>query len=41
MLLLLYPWGKTPQYPLDKRLIGSRYNLDTVVRRKTLDPPGG
>jgi len=31
---LLYPQGKSPWYPLDRRLSGPRAILDTVVKRK-------
>jgi hypothetical protein len=30
----LYPQGKSPCYPLDRRLVGPRAVLDAVVKRK-------
>jgi hypothetical protein len=30
----LYPWGKNPRYPLDRRLAGLRAGLDTKAREK-------
>jgi len=35
----LYPWGKSPQYPLDRMLGGPRVVLGAVVKRK-IHPPG-
>jgi hypothetical protein len=35
---LLYPQGKSPWYPLDRRLVGSRVILDAVVKRKIPSP---
>jgi hypothetical protein len=35
---LLYTKGKSPWYPLDRRLGGSRASLDVVVRRKIPSP---
>jgi hypothetical protein len=37
---LLYAQGKSPRYPLDRRLGGPRAVLDTVVKRKILSPAG-
>jgi len=31
---LLYPQGKSPWYPLDKRLVGSRDIPDMVAERR-------
>jgi hypothetical protein len=31
---LLYPWGKSPLFPLDRRLGGPRVSLDAVAKRK-------
>jgi hypothetical protein len=38
--LLLYPWGKSPQYPLDRRLCGPRDSLDGMEKWKFLTLPG-
>jgi len=34
----IYPQGKSPWYPLDRRWVGSRAVLDVVVRRKIPSP---
>jgi hypothetical protein len=34
----LYPQGKSPWYPLDRRWVGPRAVLDTVVKRKIPSP---
>jgi hypothetical protein len=34
----LYTQGKSPSYPLDRRLGGPRTVLDAVVKRKILSP---
>jgi hypothetical protein len=34
----LYPQGKNPWYPLDRRLGGPRAVLDAVVKRKIPSP---
>jgi hypothetical protein len=34
----LYPWGKIPQNPLNRKLGGTRASLDTSQKRK-LSPP--
>jgi len=31
---LLYPQGKSPWYPLDRRLAGPQADLDAVAKRK-------
>jgi hypothetical protein len=31
---LLYPWGQSPWYPLDKKLDGPRIGLGTVMEKK-------
>jgi hypothetical protein len=38
MTQLLYAQGKSPQYPLDRRLGGPRASLDTMVKRKIPNP---
>jgi hypothetical protein len=38
--LPLYPQGKSPRYPFDRRLGGPRAGLDDVEKRKFLTPPG-
>jgi hypothetical protein len=35
-LAVLYPRGKDPRYPLDRRLVGPRASLDAEARRKIL-----
>jgi len=35
---LLYPWGKSPWYPVDRRLDGPRAGLDAVTKRKNPCP---
>jgi hypothetical protein len=30
----IYPWGKSPWYPLDRRLVGPRASPDAVVKKK-------
>jgi hypothetical protein len=35
---LLYPQGKSPSYPLDRRLGGPHSLLDMVVKRKIPSP---
>jgi hypothetical protein len=32
--------GKSPRYPLDKKLDGTRTSLEEVKKRKILPPPG-
>jgi hypothetical protein len=32
----LYPQGKSPWYPLNRRLVGLQYRLDAVVKIKIL-----
>jgi hypothetical protein len=34
--LPLYPRGRAPQYPLDRRLVGPRADLDALEKRKIL-----
>jgi hypothetical protein len=34
--LPLYPQKKSPQYPLDRRLVGQRAGLDDIEKRKFL-----
>jgi hypothetical protein len=36
----LYPWGKSPWYPLDRRLGGPQSHLDDVEKRKFFTLPG-
>jgi hypothetical protein len=36
----LYPQGKSPWYPLDRRLVGPRTVLDAVMKRKLQSPRG-
>jgi hypothetical protein len=36
----LYPWGKSPRYPLDRRLGGPIAGLDDVKKRQFLTLPG-
>jgi hypothetical protein len=31
---LLYPWGRSIQYPLDRKLVDPRAGLDVVVKRE-------
>jgi hypothetical protein len=38
MLWQLYPQGKSPWYPLDRRLGGPRAILDMAVKRKLPSP---
>jgi hypothetical protein len=37
-LRLLYPQGKSPWYPMDRRLVGPRAVLAEVVNRKIPNP---
>jgi hypothetical protein len=36
MRMPLYPWGKSPQYQLGRRLGDTRAGLDAVVKRNKL-----
>jgi hypothetical protein len=34
MQLLLYSWGKSPQYPVNREWMGARGGLDNLEKRK-------
>jgi hypothetical protein len=40
MSLLLYPWGKSPRYPLARRLGGPQSRSGQHGEKKILDPTG-